>query len=156
MAYTDILDTIKGLLEQIPGIGRVHGYLRYFKDEPAFDELFMAKIDGIKQLRAWTITRDGIPKNQRYTTSGPHRIGHLFVIRGYLGVLDGVMSEMAMQALVDAVVQKLDNAVSLGALVEASGPATVPVISHTEFGRVLCHYAEINFPVTEQVQRNYV
>ena len=155
MAYEDILEKIKDLLEEIPDIGRVHGYLRYFKDEPSFNELFMTKIDGIRQVRAWCITRDGIPQNQRYTTFGPHRMTHMFVIRGYLGVSDGMMSEKIMQALIEAIIQKLDNAVTLGSRVEASGPATAPVISHAEFGRVLCHYTEINFPVTEQVQRKY-
>ena len=156
MAYTDIITKIKGTIESIPDIGRVHEYLRYFKDEPAFNELFMTKINGIKQLRAWMITRDGIPQNQRYTTFGPHRMQHMFVIRGYLGISDGVKSEMIMQSLIEAIIEKLDNAVDLGSLVEASGPATAPVISHAEFGRVLCHYTEINFPVTEQVQRKYV
>jgi hypothetical protein len=155
MAYSTILAQIKTAVESVTNIGRVHDYLRYFKDEATFISLFKTTISGVEQIRGWTITRDAIPENSRYTTQGPHRMKHMFVIRGYLGVSDAIESEKTLQALVESVIEKLDNAVTLGSNVEVAGPATA-TIGHSELGRVLCHYAEINYPVLEQVSRAYV
>ncbi len=155
MAYSTILAEIKTVMESVNDIGRVQDYLRYWKDDAHFKQLFQATVKGKKQIRGWTITRDGVPVNSRYASSGQHRLTYNFVIRGYLGVSDGTESEKTMQALVDEIIEKLDNAITLGGNVLDSGPAVCPTITHSEFGNVLCHYAEIQFPATEHALRTY-
>lgn len=155
MDYATLLSQIKTAVESVTDIGQVHDMIRGWKNDNEFRTLFETTISSKKQIRGWTITRDGIPENSRYATGGQHQITHQFVIRGYLGLEDANETEKTIQALVESVLQKLDNAVTLGGNVRVAGPATAPVIAHREFGNVLCHYAEIQYPVTEHVARTY-
>lgn len=155
MAYTTVLAQIKTAVEGVSNIGVVRDYLRYWQTDTGFRDLFQTTIGGVLQIRGWTITRDAIPQNQRYATGGQHSVQYLFVIRGYLGLKDGTETEKTFQALVDSVVDALDDAITLSGNVRTSGPATVPTIDHRDFGGVLCHYAEIHFPATEHVLRTY-
>lgn len=155
MAYTTLLAQIKSAVEGVTGIGVVRDYLRWWSDKKDFLDLFRTTIGGQAQIRGWTITRDGIPFNERYAQGGKHRVTHMFVIRGVLGLQDGTATEKTFQALVDSVVDALDDAVTLGGNVRSAGPATAAAITHRGFGEVLCHYCEIQFPVTEHVDRTY-
>lgn len=155
MAYTTLLAQIKSAVEGVPNIGVVRDYLRWWRTDKDFLDLFKTTIGGTEQIRGWTITRDGVPGNDRYATGGQHRVTHMFVIRGLLGLQDSTGTEKTFQALIDSVVDALDDTVTLGGNVRSAGPATVPTITHREFGTVLCHYCEIHFPVTEHVSRTY-
>lgn len=157
MAYDSILTQIRTILQGITDIGQVHTYLRHLTNQKKFLDLFQVTISGQKQIRGWTITRNGIPRNERiYGAGGWHELQHLFVIRGFLGLEDGTATEQTFQALVDTVVEKLDNAITLNNTVREAGPATVIEIGHREFGEVLCHYTEIHYPVVPYyVKRTY-
>lgn len=154
MAYSTLLAQIKSAVEGVSNIGVVRDYVRSWSSDREFLDLFQTTVGSTDQIRGWTITRDAV-QNVRYTTGGQHQVQHLFVIRGYLGMQDGTATEKTFQALIDLVVDALDDKITLSNNVRTSGPVTVPTIAHAEFGTVTCHYAEIHFPVTEHVLRTY-
>ncbi len=155
MAYSNVIDEIETTMNTVANIGEVHPFIRYWKTDADFRSLFQTTIATKVQIRGWTITRDGIPGNDRFTAGGPHRLSNNFVIRGYLSLEDGTETEKTFQGLVDAVIKALDENRQLNCNAEITGPATVPTISHREFGNVLCHYCEINYVVRTQELRTY-
>lgn len=155
MSYATMLALVKAAVEGVTDIGVVHDYRRFWTRDDDFQRLYATTIGGKRQIRGWDITRMAVPTNERQGAGGLHIITHQFMIRGYLSVEDASATEKTFQALVDAVVQALDEDVTLSGSARGLNPAVATTIDMGAIGKVLCHYAEIEFSVAETVARTY-
>ena len=88
---------IKATLENIPGIGVVHGYERFSKDPKSFAGLYLNE----GKLLGWHIRRLNI-REAEYSTMY-NRIIINWRIRGFAGLVDVAESELVFDNLVDAI-----------------------------------------------------
>lgn len=150
--YLAIRDDIKTLLTAVAGIGAIHGYSRWVKDQAKYLELFKHG----NGIHAWEITRRAVSEHK----AGAFFRHHEFVLHGYFGNLDAEASEEVFQTLLEDICEKFrvadpaDPAASWdyrnGDEPDAS-PAQVELIDHRIFGNVLCHHAQIAISVTERI-----
>jgi hypothetical protein len=149
VGLSEIRTQIKAVLEGVSGIGSVHEYDRWFADWGKLIELFKTadnKIIGwMITRRKTTATRDTMPTIMR---------DHTFLIRGVYGLKDSAASELVFQDLVEAVQNAFDSAYLLGGNAINSGPMQITLVEIRMFGSVLCHYAELEYPVSERVEYN--
>jgi len=146
MSLKEIREAIKGIMETIPGIGKVYDYIPYSADWSNFINNF--KSNGT--IKGWTITR-------RETAEVPTSIegvndrDHLMFLQGYRAHDETTESEKVFQDHVDEVCSKLREKYTLNGKALKVEPPQVIVVEHKMFGSVLCHYAEINLTVKERV-----
>lgn len=145
MALSDITAEIKTILEGVSGIGTVHDYERWAATWEKFLELFK---DSNNKINGWTITRRKTPA-ERDTMPTVMRT-HTFVIRGVYGLKDEDATEKTFQDLVEAVQGAFEDEYSLGGYAVNSGPVQVVTVESRIFGKVLCHYAELEYEVQER------
>jgi len=153
--YIDIIADIKTKMEEITGIGIVHDYERYSKDENKFITLFKTTVDSVDQIRGWEITRTAAPEHKRGAWFRHHR----FRINGYMGIQDANTTEKTFQVLIENLSEKFRTAEPpAGATwyyMDGDNPdnscVQVDVIDARMFGQYLCHHAEISLAVTERI-----
>jgi len=139
MALDIIIAEVAAILGAVPGIGRVHDYVRGLTTDQDFRD---ACIDEqTKTLLAWMITREdtGSEQDGVHSTRDKHRI----VIRGYMGVSDKVESEKAFQALIETIRATFKQKRDLNGKVYWCEPVNLrgPVMGM--FRGVLVHYCEL-------------
>lgn len=154
MTQATIRVAIKNSLDAVASIGAVHDYRRFSNEWDEFLRLFKITIDGIEQLRGWTIGYDGF-------ASGIHEFGqleggnvrtHRFTIRGYLGLSDGDETEKTAATLAELVANTLDNDTTIhGGGFYYAPRAELRTFDDRVFGSALCHYAEIIQEVSEWI-----
>lgn len=152
MAFKEVRDAIKTLLEPIDGVGEVHDYVRH---TVFWDEYFRDHINAGK-LNTWEITRRAaaqeITNVQGATATEPcFDDTHSVVIIGRVVLNDNEKSEQEFQAVIDRIVAAVRLDTLLGGVVLKPKSAQVPLIEHRMFGGVLTHYVEITFEAIERV-----
>lgn len=135
------------LLGAIAGIGCVHGYERYARDEAKFRELYLADIGGgKKQIRGWYVRR--VTTAETSAAMGDYEDSHTWDIRGFMAFDDEAQSEILFDGFIEAVRDAYRADQTLGGLIASvfspsgEGPKLIdsrPVL----FGGVLCHSAHI-------------
>ena len=152
MAFKEVRDAIKTLLESVDKIGEVHDYVRHtvFWDEYIRDHVKAG------ELNTWEITRRAaaqeITNVQGATATEPYFDDtHSVVIIGRMSLTDDEKSEQEFQALIDKIVAKVRLDTLLGGAVLKPKSAQVPVIEHRTFGGALVHYVEITFEAIERI-----
>jgi len=155
-----VTTAIKGILEDISGVGVVQEYCRYTRTPEGFREYFTKLVDQYMRIaNVWLITRDGFTQTADGVPIPQEMREHLFVISGYVGLKDSDASEEIFQDLVDEIINALESRKRLG--LETTDihvrPPQVPVIDHAWLGRtVLCHHCEIHLRVLERRSIVYV
>lgn len=146
-SYSSIRDAIVARVNTIANIGKVYGYTRQVADWSAYLNLFTSTIGGVKQVRGWEVSWDGVPE----TDADMGRFGgsietYSFTIRGKQGLDDSAATEQTFDDLIEAIRSDLRSQSNLGVLAVHVGSiqVTVPVIDNRQFGSVLCHFCEIN------------
>lgn len=138
---------IKAAMLTVPKLGVVHDYERYHTSEAKFKELFVADIDGAETLRGWWLRRSGTA--ERSLGIGRNVEINTWTIRGYMGLNDAAATELQLEALVEALRDKLRDDPTLGGVCQQS-PLTdsgnvdglqVLDMSPVLFCGVLCHAA---------------
>lgn len=152
MSEATVRASLKTILQAVSNIGQVHDYVRFASDWTAYLGLFKTTISGSDVIRGWTITstaegREGwIAGGSRDTYTAKT---HTFIIRGYLGLDDSASTEKTARALVETVMDALDNgSIITGNVINAS-LSQLTTFEPRVFGDVLCHYAEISQQVLE-------
>lgn len=155
--YLAILADIKAKLLGITDIGVVHDYYRFNTDPGKFITLFAyTPTGGSKQVRGWELTRISAPEKRK--SIGLIDKIHKFRAAGYMSLKDADATDKTFQVLVDNVCETFRTAasgVSAWDYIDADNPGAPPVqaniIEVREFGGVLCHYAEIDITVIEEI-----
>ena len=96
----------------------------------------------------WEITRAAVPKVEWITRKA--KVTHRYKIKGYYGLKDAEASEIAFNAIVDAIILKLISKKVPGS--QGHSLPTVSTIEARAFGSILCHYAEIEIDVSEVIE----
>ncbi len=150
MSDQTIRAALVAALKTVPGTGVIYDYDRY----PALNEVgaFLAlfRDEATKLIMGWELTRIGIPTIVR-DANDIYKVTHSYQLKGYYSLQDAKASEKFFNTLVDAIIQKL---------IDIKVPneqglhiPKAPLIAHKMFGDTLCHYAEIQWPVSEIVTK---
>jgi len=145
--YTELRNGLTDLLYAVPGVGRTHNRLRYAADWKTFLDRFSASVTGDRQVRGWWVERER--REDAYHSFGKMNMRHIFVVRGVLSFSDTADTDSVFGDVVDAVMDALGGATIAGAW--EVGPPTLRINDLRQFGSVLCHYAEIELPVEQEV-----
>lgn len=142
-------------LQAVPGIGRVHSYQRYAREEAAFQALYLYEpVPGTRRLRGWQLSRVAVA--ERLAGLGRTLNEHTWELRGYLALHDAEASELAFDQLVEDIRAALRADPGLGGLnvAEPLGEDdgwqmrdAGPVL----FCGVLCHSALLTLQTREYV-----
>lgn len=155
MGWKKIRSLIKDRLDSVPGMGRVHDYVRHTKFWSDFFKRHVA--DG--RVNNWEITRTGAPVTQagtggRTAVGCIYHVDHQVQIVGRLALTEKTdpASEVVFQDLCDDVSAALRAEPTLnGALILPILPS-LPTIGHQTYGGVLVHQATFTFSATERVK----
>lgn len=145
MSESAIRQAIYIILKAVPDIGKVYDYDRNAVDWETFIKLFQDIRSG--RILGAEISRAGVQGKK--VSSIEEDTDHTYLIRLYMGVKDADRTEILFNAKIEAIraVGRGNN--TLGGICTDSGPVSVPVIDTRTFGSVLCHYAELRWPVNE-------
>ena len=140
----EIRTAIKSVIDGVSDIGVVHAYERYADNKSEFKTLYMQEISSVNQVRGWFIRRMTRKESSEY--EGRTKVIMSWRIQGYMGFVDADESELAFDALLDALVAAFRSDDTLGGVVDStivgqdaglqledSGPVL--------FAGVLCHSA---------------
>jgi len=148
------LETIRAAIRDrmltVPGLGIVHAYERYAKQEKAFADLYLHDDDaGNKRLLGWHIRR--VATREFAYSSLQNRVEFDFVLRGWMALEDGRQTEILMDGLVEQLRAAWRGDPSLNGLFNAPIPDGQPVgLQLVEsqpymMGGVLCHGVRLTF-----------
>jgi len=167
LSESEVRARLYAIVNGVTNVGEVYDYRRWAVLYSDLLNLYKTTISGTVYLRGWTVSCDGWPESTYLEGSYPDEESnaktivvrrYTFKIRGYMGWNDANASEKTAIALVEDVIEALDNDDNLhrlGAILEdywgEIPPATLDVFEPRLFGNELVHYAEITQVVTEVV-----
>lgn len=137
---------IVATLEGVAGVGVVHAYERYAADRTRLRALYVAPTGGQEQLLGWFVRRAGFAAAR--LTPGRRIVTTTWEITGYQSLADAAESELALDALVDAIAAAFEANPTLGGLVKHQREADPAGITLDEagplmFAGVLCHGVQL-------------
>lgn len=134
-------------LAAVPNVGMTHDHEPYAKDLRALQALYAYPIDGGQQLRGWFVQRVATPEMS--LAIGRNWRDVKWRIRGYMALAEEAGTELAFDALIEALCDAVRGDETLGGVCastvtdQAAGLQLVnagPVM----FAGVLCHAAELS------------
>lgn len=153
MASTEaIRAAIAARLLTVQGLGVLHLYERYAKAEKEFQTLFMWQpphIDAQKELRGWFIRR--VARREVEETHTRTSVRMDWQIRGFMGLRDGLASEIEMDAVADRVIAAIKADLTLGGLLddqqEPPGSVGAQLVESGPFmfAGALCHGVRLDW-----------
>lgn len=147
MAYQAFRDALVNQIAATPATGRVHDRLRYVSRADDFINLFTVTIGGLTQVRGWWVEREG--RLDVFVGSGRVDVQHTFVCRAIHQFRDSLESAETFEMMLDAVMDALTGMAMTGAWA-VDGPR-LRLSEPRTIASVLCHYAEIEVTVHEEV-----
>lgn len=155
MSLDTVRAAIKAKLAGVSGIGVVHDYERFAKDQDAFRALYR-DTDG--RVRGWWFDRVGT-REVDLDVATVRRI-HTWRITGYLSLDDAEATGRALQTLVESIAAAFRTDRTLGGAVldirdmtldDAPSGIQVEGVEPILFAGVLCHRAQLRL-VTETLE----
>lgn len=145
--HVDLRTAIATKLASIAGIGQVHRYERYAKDEATFREFYAAG----DRLQGWHVRRVG-----RRESAGSNEVLTTWELRGFMAIDDAAASELLFEDLIDRILDAWRDDPKLGGAVlyPRDGADPVPQIEDSGpalFCGVLCHSVRLKL-VTRTVR----
>ena len=148
MNLSNIITQLKGIIESVEGIGKVHDYDRWTVDWNTLLNLFT---DANKRINGWVITSPR--SDEQVQAAGAVNIRtHLIKIEGVYGLKDSAESEKAFRDLLERICDKLRENNSLNGSCLKSSPPRVARVIRRRFSGVLAHVGEIQLSVAEYIQ----
>ena len=148
MSLSAIEEQIKAILSGVDGMGVVHDYERWAATWEKFLALFSVEdAEGVRRINGWTFSRRKTPETEP-TESHNLRTYH-FRFRGIYGLKDDDASERVFQQLIEDVCAAFRAAYKLNSTAHHTSPMQVNVVENRVFGKVLCHYAELELTAEE-------
>lgn len=148
MAESTVRTAIYNAIDGISNHGAIHDYTRWHPIYADFLSLFKVTIGGTAQIRGWMVSLTEINQVQDDHTGNIERT-YTYRINGYMGLDDSAATEKTFVALVETLINALDDDSTLEAYLYH--PPANGVIDTWNFGGVLCHHAQITQIVTEIV-----
>ena len=153
MSEATVRASIKTLLDAVSNIGNVYDIEPFADTWDVFLDRFKATISSTDMIRGWTISCEAIGAEGQIasgarSTANVH--AYTYRIRGYQGFDYDTSTEKVFLIVVLAVMAALDGGIVSGAVFNAN-LAQLPIYEPRTFGGVLCHYAEIEQTVWEQI-----
>lgn len=153
MSEATIRAAVLTAIQTVSNYGDAYDYVRWAVRKADFDSLFVNTIGGTVQVRFWMLTLTGFDQVQtamRRDAKGIHR-QYAYRIDGYMTLDDSAATEKTFVALVEDVVEAMDQNATLNLATTAynNEPAQVATIDHVMYGGVLCHHAVITKMVAE-------
>ena len=152
MSEATVRAALKNAIDTVSNVGKTYDYERWAAEWGDFLALFKTTISGTAQIRGWEVAYRGndAQRDPQFARQIIH--AHAFQVRGYMRVDDSAASEKTFAALAESVQAAIDASVTIhsSTYLDAT-PATLQAFEPRSFGGVLCHYAQINITVTEQV-----
>lgn len=146
---------IVAALRAVPGIGAVHDHEPYANQNTTLRTLYVVQTDDGEQLRGWYVRR--VSFRVLRNGGGLPRVFTTWQIRGFMALAEEAGSELAFDALVDAVRGAFDADPSMGGAVlstlSADGEvgAQLSASGPVMFAGVLCHAADMTL-TTETIE----
>lgn len=146
---------IVAALRAVPGIGAVHDHEPYANQNTTLRALYVVQTDDGEQLRGWYVRR--VSFRVVRNGGGRPRVFTTWQIRGFMALSEEAGSELAFDALVDAVRGAFDADPSMGGAVlstlSADGEvgAQLSASGPVMFAGVLCHAADMTL-TTETIE----
>lgn len=146
---------IVAALRAVPGIGAVHDHEPYANQNTTLRALYVVQTDDGEQLRGWYVRR--VSFRVVRNGGGLPRVFTTWQIRGFMALAEEAGSELAFDALVDAVRGAFDADPSMGGAVlstlSADGEvgAQLSASGPVMFAGVLCHAADMTL-TTETIE----
>lgn len=153
MSETTVRASIKTLVEGVTNVGKVYDLEAFADTWDGFLDRFKTTISSVDMVRGWTISCEAIER-QGQIASGVRNTANVnqyaYRVRGYQSFDYDTSTEKTFLALALAVMDALDGGIVSGAVFNAE-LAQLPTYEPRVFGGVLCHYAEIQQTVWEQI-----
>ena len=137
---------IVAALQAVPGIGAVHDRERYASQAATLRALYVVQTETGEQLHGWYVRR--LAFRVERNGAGLRRVFTTWQLRGFMALQDEAGSELAFDAVIDAVRAAFDADPTIGGVVQstlfekevgAQLTASGPVM----FAGVLCHAADM-------------
>lgn len=148
MSFTAVRAALVALLAAVPGVGHVHSYERYAKEEAKFRDLYLYQPPGgEKSLRGWHVRR--VATFSKTSGVGRRIEAHTWRVRGYMALSDAASSETVFDGLIEAMRAAVDDNPNLGGLCEPNlnddGADGLQLLDSAPvlFCGVLCHSATL-------------
>lgn len=158
MALKDLKARLKTVLEGVSGVKNVHDHAVYAKDAEQEKALL---IGDAGRLHCWTVSRESAAQPDQVINESLQAKTTQILVQGFYAVAEADKSEEAFEALVDAVIQALNNdrkpanagGTKLAATVADAAAPALRLQDFRQFGPsgTLCHHCEIVLAVTEDV-----
>ena len=148
MSEATLRGYIKTALDGVSNIGKVYDFQKFSDTYPDYLSKFKTTISGTAQIRGWTITLNAMENEQTAMKRLSRRV-YQYQIEGYMSIDDSAATEKTFAALVEAVLNGLDDSTSIHAATAHAGYANVTDFGHIIFGDVLCHYVQISQNIGE-------
>ncbi len=145
----EIRNAIVATINTVAGIGQVSGYERYAKQSADMLTFYRTQDDGggADKILGWHVRR--VATREISPDVGRYVVDHDWQIRGFMSLVDAEETELAFDALIEAVRDAFRDDDTLGGVVdsmitdERAGvqvSESVPVM----FAGVLCHSARLS------------
>lgn len=142
-----IRDKIKTMFQTVTGIGNVHTYERYLKDQSKLVSLYKDATSG--RLLGWHIRK--VATRENYIDISRWVVDHDWKIRGFMSLDDADATEQTFDTLIESIRDVFRDDPSLGGLIfstvieEKNNQAGVQVEEAVPvlFAGVLCHSARL-------------
>lgn len=137
---------IVAAMQAVPGMGAVHDRERYASQAASLRALYVVQTETGEQLHGWYVRR--LAFRVERNGAGLRRVFTTWQLRGFMALQDEAGSELAFDAVIDAVRAAFDADPTIGGAVQstlfekevgAQLTASGPVM----FAGVLCHAADM-------------
>lgn len=144
MSLAGIRTEIRNILISVDGIEKVYEYERWTNRGEKFMDLYF---DSNNKLNGWEITRS-VTEELKESLGSWRRI-YTFIIRGYYGLQDEAESELAFNALIEAIADKFRANPNLNTTCIYHDWLQVDLVEPRMFSNFLVHYCELSLRVYE-------
>lgn len=158
MALSDVREQIRTILSAVSGIGVIHEYQRWVKDERKLKEIGQ---DGNGKINLWMIIRKSTVEKAK--TYGQNDRTFVFTIKGIYAVEDDKGTELIFQDLIENICAAFRSNYRLNSTVQSTytdvgplsklGGVQVDLVDYRSFCGVLCHYCELGIACQTLVNR---
>jgi len=152
MSESAIRTLVYTAVNGVSNVGKVYDYERWAAEWADVLALFSTRISGVNQIRGFNVAYRGFTASRDPQFARFVQHTHRFQVQGYMGISDDNSTEKTFSTLAEAVAAAIDADSTLhGSNYITTTPASLDTLEPRWFGSTLCHYAEINVQVTEQV-----
>jgi len=149
MSLSNINTQINTILSAVTGIGtKIYNYDVYSDTWSVFLNFF--RNTGDTKINGWMYYRIRTPEEANACMTNIRT--HTFLIRGVYSLDTNGSTLTAFQDLVELITAAFRNKPDLNGTALTVSPIQVNMIENRQFGDVLCHYAELNLIIEEEVQ----